>query len=57
MGAYGEHQATSLRVGNRLVAMNASFFEVQLAPGAGERLVIGIRRLANDPTLRFPWDR
>jgi hypothetical protein len=37
--------------------MNASFFEVQLAPGAGERLVIGIRRLANDPTLRFPWDR
>ena len=57
MGAYGEHQATSVRAGDRSVPVNASHFEVQLAPGAGEQLVIGITRLANDPTLAFPWDR
>jgi hypothetical protein len=57
MGAYGEHQATSVRSGERTMPVNASYFEVQLAPGAGDTLVIGMRRLANDPTLRFPWDR
>jgi hypothetical protein len=57
MGAYGEHQATSVRVGDRTVSLMASSFEVQLAPGAGETLVVGIKRLVNDPTLRFPWER
>jgi hypothetical protein len=57
MGAYGEHQATSVRVGDRSIPVNASHFEVQLAAGAGERLVIGIKRLVNDPSLAFPWDR
>jgi hypothetical protein len=57
MGAYGEHQAGSVRLGDRTVPIDASYFEVQLAAGAGERLVIGIKRLVNDPTLRFPWER
>ena len=57
MGAYGEHQASSVRVGDRNIKIDAPYFEVQLAAGAGEQLVIGIRRLANDPTLAFPWDR
>jgi hypothetical protein len=37
--------------------VNASHFEVELAAGAGDKLVIGIKRLVNDPTLAFPWDR
>ncbi len=57
MGAYGEHQATSVRLGDRRIPVNASHFEVQLAAGAGEQLVIATKRLANDPTLRFPWER
>jgi len=57
MGAYGEHQATSVRVGGRTVSLMSSNFETVLGPGAGETLVIGIKRLANDPTLRFPWAR
>ena len=56
MGAYGEHQAISLRLGDRVIPVNAPHFEVSLGPGAGEQLVIAIKRLANDPTLRFPWD-
>jgi hypothetical protein len=55
MGSYGEHQATSVRVGDRPIAVDAPHFEVRLAPRGGETLVIGIRRLANEPTLAFPW--
>ena len=55
MGAYGEHQATSVRVGDRRVTIDAPHFDVELAPGAGETVVIGIKRLANDPRLAFPW--
>jgi len=57
MGAYGEHQAISVRAGGRVVPINASHFEVRLSPGAGEQIVIATKRLANDPTLRFPWER
>ncbi len=57
MGAYGEHQATSLRLGDKTIPLNTPHFEVQLAAGAGDTLVIGIKRLVNDPTLRFPWER
>ena len=41
MGAYGEHQASSVRVGDRNIKVDESHFDVQLAPGAGETLVIG----------------
>jgi hypothetical protein len=57
MGAYGEHQATSVRVDDRRIAADAAHLEVQLAASAGDRIVIGIKRLANDPTLAFPWER
>ena len=57
MGAYGEHQAISVRAGGRVIPVNAPYFEVRLSPGAGEQIVIATKRLANDPTLRFPWER
>ena len=57
MGAYGEHQATTVQLGDRTIPVNAPSFDVRLAAGSGETLVIGIRRLANDPTLLFPWQR
>ena len=57
MGAYGEHQAISVRAGGRVIPVNAPHFEVRLSPGAGEQIVIATKRLANDPTLRFPWER
>jgi hypothetical protein len=57
MGAYGEHTATSVTVGETVTPINASSFTVKLAPGSGDTLTIGIRRYANQPTLAFPWDR
>lgn len=58
MGAYGEHQATSVQVGAAPARkVDASALTVKLAPGAGETLTIGLRRYVNQPTLKFPWDR
>jgi hypothetical protein len=57
MGAYGEHTATTVTVGDTVTPVNASSFTVKLAPGSGETLTIGVRRYANQPTLAFPWDR
>jgi hypothetical protein len=57
MGGYGEHTATTVTVAGRSVTVGARSFDVQLAPGAGDTLTIGLRRYANQPTLAFPWDR
>jgi hypothetical protein len=57
MGGYGEHHCVSVTVGDRTFPIDAPFFSVRLAPGAGETLTIAMRRFVNQPTLAFPWDR
>ena len=54
-GGYGEHQCERVETGGRSNPVNNRFFNVRLAPGAGEELVIYRRRFANKPTLAFPW--
>jgi hypothetical protein len=56
-GAYGEHTATEVTVDGRTRKIDAPWFTVRLAHGAGARLQIGMRRYTNAPTLDFPWDR
>lgn len=56
-GAYGEHTATTVTAGGRTWQINAPWFTVRLAHGAGARLQIGMRRYTNSPALEFPWDR
>jgi hypothetical protein len=56
-GAYGEHQVESVDVNGRTQPIGASYFTVRLAPGAGARLTLVMRRYANAPTVAFPWDR
>jgi hypothetical protein len=55
-GAYGEHQIVSVSDGKTTIGVNARHFPVRLAPGAGTRLTIRMKRFANDPTLAFPWE-
>lgn len=55
-GAYGEHQVTTVAAGSQTLNVQSRAFRVELAPGAGARLVIGMQRFANKPTLSFPWD-
>lgn len=56
-GAYAEHEFLSLDRNGESVKLNSPFFEVRLAPGAGERLAIKMNRYVNQPTLLPPWDR
>ena len=56
-GGYGEHQIQSAELNGRTTAINARDFTVQLAPGAGAKLTLAMRRYANPPTAKFPWER
>ena len=56
-GGYGEHQILSADVNGRTTPINARDFTVQLAPGAGAKLTLAMKRYANPPTAKFPWDR
>ena len=55
-GAYAEHQIVSVSDGKATTPVNAPYFNLRLAPGAGAKLTIRMKRHANDPTLSFPWE-
>jgi hypothetical protein len=55
-GAYGEHQIVSVSDGTATLNVGAANFPVRLAPGAGAKLTIRMKRFTNDPTLSFPWE-
>ena len=56
-GAYAEHEIVSATLDGRDLPVNGSAFTVELRPGAGGTLTLAMRRYANPPTVRFPWDR
>ena len=41
----------------RTTLINARDFTVRLAPGAGAKLTLAMKRYANPPDAKFPWDR
>jgi hypothetical protein len=56
-GGYGEHHILSAEVNGRSAPIDARDFTVRLAPGAGAKLTLTMKRYANAPTAKFPWDR
>jgi len=56
-GAYAEHQILSASADGQPLAVNDACFTLRLAPGAGGRVTIRMKRYANQPTVAFPWDR
>jgi hypothetical protein len=56
-GGYAEHQFGSVTCEGRSIAVEKPSFTVRLAPGAGGRLTMQMRRYVNSPTMQFPWDR
>ena len=54
-GGYAEHQLASVTVDDTVSPVDGPYFAVRLAPGAGSRMAIKMRRYANQPTLAFPW--
>ena len=56
-GAYAEHQIESVGRGSTSTSIQASHFTVHLDPGCGETLVLTMKRYANPPTARHPWQK
>ena len=56
-GAYAEHQFISATIDDHVMPLDHSSCTVHIAPGAGSRVVIKMKRYANQPTFVFPWDR
>ena len=53
-GAYAEHQFTRVEVDGTTTSLDESAVTVHLAPGAGARLTLKMKRYANQPTHAFP---
>jgi hypothetical protein len=56
-GAYGEHRIEAATLAGKFTAVNDRTFNLRLAPGAGAKLELAMRRYAAPPTLRLPWER
>ena len=56
-GGYGEHQLTSVTAAGVTTPINGPLLTVELDPGAGQTLVLEMKRYANPPTARHPWQR
>jgi hypothetical protein len=56
-GGYAEHEFTGVSLDDRSVPVNGRHVSVALAPGAGSRLTLRMKRYVHQPTLRSPWDR
>ena len=56
-GGYGEHQLVTVTSADQTVRINAPLLTVQLEPGCGRKLVLEMKRYANTPTVKHPWQR
>ena len=56
-GGYAEHQFLTVTTAGKTRPVNATTLPIRLAPGAGARLTLKMKRYANSPTLTYPWDR
>jgi len=53
-GAYGEHRIESVETEGKSRRIDGRSLTVNLAPGAGARLVLTMRRYSEAPTAKFP---
>ena len=68
-GTYGEHRIREVKVGwppsshapepspseERIESINGRYFQVELNPGTGTKLRVGLDRFAVAPSYEFPW--
>jgi hypothetical protein len=53
-GAYGEHRILSAEIRGKVFLVDNRSLTVQLAPGAGARITLKLRRYSEQPTESFP---
>ncbi|MCI0358041.1 MAG: hypothetical protein L0211_06135 [Planctomycetaceae bacterium] len=53
-GAYGEHKIAAVKIGDKETAIGQRAVKIALAPGAGAKLTLQMRRFRDPPTLDAP---
>lgn len=56
-GSYGEHRLVTAQAEGRPTNVDGPAVEVRLAPGAGGKITLAVRRFSLPPTLAAPWER
>ncbi|MFO0954501.1 MAG: hypothetical protein U0835_25740, partial [Isosphaeraceae bacterium] len=56
-GGYAEHAFTGVTIDGKAQKLTGDRLTVRLAPGAGAKLTLAMKRYVNRPSLKFPWDR
>lgn len=54
-GAYGEHEFTTAKTDAGSIDISGQHLTVDLAPGCGARIELGMKRYQHQPTLAWPW--
>ncbi len=54
-GGYGEHEITTAQIGTETHPVHSHLLAVELAPGCGATLELGMKRYQHTPTLALPW--
>ena len=53
-GAYREHRIASAQINGETISINSPSFTLKLAPGAGAKLTLNVKRYSEKPTEAFP---
>ena len=53
-GAYREHRIASAQINGETISINSPSFTLKLAPGAGAKLTLNVKRYSEKPTEVFP---
>ena len=56
-GAYGEHELVTVTTGGKTIRIGSPLLTVQLSAGSGATLTLDMKRYANTPTVKHPWQR
>jgi hypothetical protein len=56
-GTYGEHQIIGVQQNGKTTPVNSAIFAVDLQPSCGQQLVLEVKRYANAPSVKHPWQR
>jgi hypothetical protein len=56
-GAYGEHRLLSVKHGTATTEVDGPLVTIELEPGCGATLELQMKRYANAPTVKHPWQR
>jgi hypothetical protein len=56
-GGYGEHSFTGADIGGKSLPLSGRHLTLNLAPGAGTKILFRMKRYTNSPTFHLPWNQ